>query len=87
MGYLVLLHLELIALSVGCVCMTTESAVAESSNVLPKALLNRRSYAPRLGLARALSRSADSHDQAHQLYQEVITMAPEVTYYYQLLYR
>ncbi|XP_031661082.1 uncharacterized protein LOC109879786 isoform X2 [Oncorhynchus kisutch] len=57
---------------------TEESAVAESSNVLPKALLNRRSHAPRLGLARALSRSADSHDQAHQLYQEVITMAPEV---------
>ncbi|XP_052333533.1 uncharacterized protein LOC118376160 [Oncorhynchus keta] len=57
---------------------TEESAVAESVNVLPKALLNRRSHAPRLGLARALSRSADSHDQAHQLYQEVITMAPEV---------
>ncbi|KAM9412564.1 uncharacterized protein ACWYII_026688 isoform 1-T1 [Salvelinus alpinus] len=57
---------------------TEESAVAESGNVLPKALLNRRSHAPRLGLARALSRSADSHDQARQLYQEVITMAPEV---------
>ncbi|XP_029621454.1 uncharacterized protein LOC115201736 isoform X2 [Salmo trutta] len=57
---------------------TEESAVAESGNVFPKALLNRRSHAPRLGLARALSRSADSHDQARQLYQEVITMAPEV---------
>ncbi|XP_045566242.1 uncharacterized protein isoform X3 [Salmo salar] len=57
---------------------TEESAVAESGNGLPKARLNHRSHAPRLGLARALSRSADSHDQARQLYQEVITMAPEV---------
>ncbi|KAG7228472.1 hypothetical protein INR49_007645 [Caranx melampygus] len=40
--------------------------------------VNRRSHIPRLGLARALSRSADTQDQAQQLYQEVISMAPGV---------
>ncbi|MEQ2169083.1 hypothetical protein GOODEAATRI_021189 [Goodea atripinnis] len=38
--------------------------------------LNCRSHVSRLGLARALSRSADTQDQAKQLYQEVIAMAP-----------
>ncbi|XP_074532235.1 uncharacterized protein LOC141795303 [Halichoeres trimaculatus] len=40
--------------------------------------VNRRSHISRLGLARALSRSSDTHDQAKQHYQEVISMAPEV---------
>ncbi|XP_034537402.1 uncharacterized protein LOC117811311 [Notolabrus celidotus] len=40
--------------------------------------VNRRSHISRLGLARALSRSSDTHDQAKQHYQEVISTAPEV---------
>ncbi|CAG6016504.1 unnamed protein product [Menidia menidia] len=40
--------------------------------------LNRPSHAPRLGLARALSRSADKHPRAQQLYREVISMAPGI---------
>ncbi|KAL7877350.1 hypothetical protein SRHO_G00039930 [Serrasalmus rhombeus] len=42
------------------------------------AIMNMKSHAPRLGLARALSRSSDSHQQACCLYEEVIAMAPEV---------
>ncbi|XP_062319617.1 uncharacterized protein LOC134022259 [Osmerus eperlanus] len=53
-----------------------ESAVAECP--VGPTPVNRRSHAPRLGLARALSRNADTHDQACQFYQEVISMAPEV---------
>ncbi|MEQ2225901.1 hypothetical protein ILYODFUR_022318 [Ilyodon furcidens] len=40
--------------------------------------LNCRSHVSRLGLARAFSRSADTQDQAKQLYQEVIAMAPGI---------
>ncbi|XP_070398689.1 uncharacterized protein [Nothobranchius furzeri] len=40
--------------------------------------LNRRSHVARLGLARVLSRSIDTQNEAEQLYQEVIAMAPEV---------
>ncbi|XP_071336106.1 uncharacterized protein [Trachinotus anak] len=40
--------------------------------------VNRRSHIPRLGLARALSRSADTQDQAKQLYRETISMAQGV---------
>ncbi|KAI1894670.1 hypothetical protein AGOR_G00118150 [Albula goreensis] len=40
--------------------------------------LNRQSHAPRLGLARAFSRSAETQEQACELYQGVIAMAPEV---------
>ncbi|XP_018517057.1 uncharacterized protein LOC108873376 [Lates calcarifer] len=40
--------------------------------------LNRRSHISRLGLARALSRSAGTQDQAKHLYQEVISIAPAV---------
>ncbi|XP_070398692.1 uncharacterized protein [Nothobranchius furzeri] len=39
--------------------------------------LNRRSHVARLGLARVLSRSIDTQNEAEQLYQEVIAMAPE----------
>ncbi|XP_029927023.1 uncharacterized protein LOC115372983 isoform X2 [Myripristis murdjan] len=53
-----------------------EPAVADSVTV--SGPVNRRSHVPRLGLARALSRSAHTQDQAQQLYQEVISMAPEV---------
>ncbi|XP_036980656.1 uncharacterized protein LOC119034059 [Acanthopagrus latus] len=52
-----------------------EPTVAEQNVVGP---VNRRSHTSRLGLARALSRSADTQDQAKQLYQEVISMAPGV---------
>ncbi|KAM7408369.1 hypothetical protein PAMA_002199 [Pampus argenteus] len=40
--------------------------------------VNRRSHISRLGLARVLSRSADTQDQAKLLYQEAISMAPGV---------
>lgn len=42
--------------------------------------LNEKSYLPRLGLARALARSADAQKQARHLYREVIDMAPEVRF-------
>ncbi|XP_050981999.1 uncharacterized protein LOC127175140 [Labeo rohita] len=40
--------------------------------------LNEKSYLPRLGLARALARNADSQKQACHFYREVIDVAPEV---------
>ncbi|KAF3708001.1 hypothetical protein EXN66_Car001174 [Channa argus] len=40
--------------------------------------VNGSSHISRLGLARALSRTLDTQDQAKQLYQEVISMAPGV---------
>lgn len=60
----------------------SEPAVADRISV--SSPVNRRSHISRLGLARALSRSADTQDQAKQLYQEVIAMAPGVRCY--LLY-
>lgn len=54
---------------------TTEPAVTES--VSETSSVNPKSHIPRLGLARALSRSK-KHDQAKTLYQQVISMAPEV---------
>ncbi|KAK7902132.1 hypothetical protein WMY93_018901 [Mugilogobius chulae] len=48
-----------------------EGKCCESSPVNPK------SHIPRLGLARALCHS-EKHEQAKTLYQEVITMSPEV---------
>ncbi|XP_056250860.1 uncharacterized protein LOC130181106 isoform X1 [Seriola aureovittata] len=65
-----------------CCPITVETAeVAEppvGDIVTVPSLVNRRSHIPRLGLARALSRSEDTQDQAKQLYQEVISMAPGV---------
>lgn len=58
--------------------VVSEPTVAEQNVVGP---VNRRSHTSRLGLARALSRSADTQDQAKQLYQEVISMAPGVSCY------
>ncbi|XP_058651185.1 uncharacterized protein LOC131551945 isoform X2 [Onychostoma macrolepis] len=40
--------------------------------------VGKKSFVPRLGLARALARTADSKKQACHFYQEVIDMAPEV---------
>ncbi|XP_078503186.1 uncharacterized protein LOC144761836 isoform X1 [Lissotriton helveticus] len=40
--------------------------------------INRVSYVPRLGLARALSRTPETLTEACRLYEEVIVMAPEV---------
>ncbi|XP_069000352.1 uncharacterized protein [Embiotoca jacksoni] len=60
---------------------TAEVAVSEPSSadtVSESGPVNRRSHVSRLGLARALSRSADTQDQSKQLYQEVISMAPGV---------
>ncbi|XP_044069520.1 uncharacterized protein LOC122884139 [Siniperca chuatsi] len=53
-----------------------EPAVADRESV--SSLVNRKSHMSRLGLARTLSRSADTRDQGKQLYQEVISMAPGV---------
>nr|XP_008292168.1 PREDICTED: uncharacterized protein LOC103366271 [Stegastes partitus] len=55
-----------------------EVVVSEADRVGVSSPVNRRSHVPRLGLARALSRSADTQDQAKQLYREVIAMAPGV---------
>lgn len=49
------------------------------SGTTTPAALNLKSHAPRLGLARALARSPNSHQQACSLYQEVIAMSPQVT--------
>lgn len=65
----------------------SEPAVAD--RVSASSRVNRRSHISRLGLARALSRSADTQARAKQLYQEVINMAPEVSCYcysYQCFY-
>ncbi|XP_049456959.1 uncharacterized protein LOC125903839 [Epinephelus fuscoguttatus] len=51
------------------------AVVGRASTASP---VNRRSHISRLGLARALSRSADTQEQAKQLYQEVICIAPGV---------
>ncbi|XP_026211008.1 uncharacterized protein LOC113158903 isoform X2 [Anabas testudineus] len=53
-----------------------EPAVAD--RVSTSSAVNHMSHISRLGLARALSRSADTQDQAKQLYEEVISMAPGV---------
>ncbi|XP_068184369.1 uncharacterized protein [Antennarius striatus] len=53
-----------------------ESAVGDIATA--SGPMNRRSHISRLGLARALSRSVDTQDQAAQLYQEVMAMAPGV---------
>ena len=45
-----------------------------------KAEINKKTYHPRLGLARSLAKNTetDKRKESHSLYQEVITMAPEV---------
>ncbi|XP_062375921.1 uncharacterized protein LOC134064127 [Sardina pilchardus] len=53
-------------------------APSSNTRVAAPAVANPKSHAPRLGLARALSRSADTQQEACSLYQEVISMAPEV---------
>ena len=40
--------------------------------------LNRSTYHPRLGLARALAKTSDGIEESKKYYEEVITMAPEV---------
>lgn len=57
----------------------SEPAVAD--RVSTSSAVNHMSHISRLGLARALSRSADTQDQAKQLYEEVISMAPGVSCY------
>ncbi|XP_074503231.1 uncharacterized protein LOC141774455 isoform X1 [Sebastes fasciatus] len=56
----------------------TAAVTAVEDRASKSSPVNRRSHISRLGLARALSRSADTQDQAKQLYQEVISMAPGV---------
>ncbi|KAL2083150.1 hypothetical protein ACEWY4_020923 [Coilia grayii] len=55
-----------------------EAPSSSNTKLAAPAITNPRSHAPRLGLARALSRTEDTHQQACSLYQEVISMAPEV---------
>ncbi|XP_075906984.1 uncharacterized protein LOC142904639 isoform X2 [Nelusetta ayraudi] len=58
---------------------TDESQVTDGgSSSSSSGPLNRSSHVPRLGLARALARSADTQDRAKLLYREVIAMAAEV---------
>lgn len=57
--------------------VVSEPAMADRVSV--SSPVNCRSHVSRLGLARALSRSADTQDQTKQLYQEVISMAPGVS--------
>lgn len=57
--------------------VVSEPAVAHRAGT--SSALNRTSHISRLGLARALSRSADTQDQAKKLYEEVISMAPGVS--------
>ncbi|XP_010794055.1 RNA-binding protein PNO1 [Notothenia coriiceps] len=51
---------------------------AVDDTVIVSGPMNRSSHVSRLGLARALTRSADTQDRARQLYHEVIAMAPGV---------
>ncbi|XP_015252382.1 PREDICTED: uncharacterized protein LOC107098982, partial [Cyprinodon variegatus] len=59
-------------------CVTAKDSSVGSRGGASATPLNPKSHVSRLGLARALSRSADTKDQAKQLYQEVITMAPGI---------
>ena len=45
-----------------------------------KAEVNKKSYQPRLGLARTLAKTSDQkkHEESHGFYREVIAMAPQV---------
>lgn len=61
--------------------LTVVSEPAVADRVSTSSPVNRRSHVSRLGLARALSHSADTQDRAKQLYQEVISMAPGVSCY------
>ncbi|XP_063048932.1 uncharacterized protein LOC134442896 isoform X2 [Engraulis encrasicolus] len=54
------------------------SPSSSNSKLAGPSINNMKSHVPRLGLARALSRTEDTHQQACSLYQEVIAMAPEV---------
>ncbi|KAG7462877.1 hypothetical protein MATL_G00189370 [Megalops atlanticus] len=56
---------------------TVERPVLDNESEFPTSI-NCRSHSPRLGLARALSRSTETQEQACKLYQEVIAMASEV---------
>ena len=58
----------------------TDASTTGSIAGTGKAEVNKKSYQPRLGLARALAKTSDPNKQqeAHGLYREVITMAPEV---------
>lgn len=57
--------------------VVSEPTVAHRAST--SSALNRTSHISRLGLARALSRSAHTQDQAKKLYEEVISMAPGVS--------
>ena len=55
---------------------TKTAAVTETG----KAEVNKKSYQPRLGLARTLAKTSDpkKQEESHGFYREVITMAPQV---------
>ncbi|KAG9275063.1 hypothetical protein AMEX_G9539 [Astyanax mexicanus] len=55
-----------------------ESVESKAGPESPAVALNRKGSSARLGLARALSHSPDSHEQACRFYREVIALDPEV---------
>ncbi|XP_049337545.1 uncharacterized protein LOC103030755 [Astyanax mexicanus] len=55
-----------------------ESVESKAGPESPAVALNRKCSSARLGLARALSHSPDSHEQACRFYREVIALDPEV---------
>ena len=59
-----------------------ESAKPAQAPTVPggKAEVNKRTYHPRMGLARALAKKTDGtkYEEAHSLYREVMSMSPEV---------
>ena len=58
------------------------SDVKPSVPVPANAPLNRMTYPARLGLARALSRETEDFEESKMLYNDVITMAPQVRQYH-----
>ncbi|XP_054758090.2 uncharacterized protein LOC129264268 isoform X1 [Lytechinus pictus] len=54
------------------------AAKSETSPVPANAPLNRMSYLPRLGLARALAKETENTKESRMLYDDVITMAPQI---------
>ncbi|XP_029305096.1 uncharacterized protein LOC115019710 [Cottoperca gobio] len=61
-----------------CCPDTVETAEEPTHGGSASSPVNRSSHVSRLGLARALTRCADTLDRAKQLYLEVISMAPGV---------
>ena len=63
-------------------CFVTEKPAAVDPQtptpLPPDTPINKKTYHPRLGLARALSRKAEDLTECSKYYNEVIDLAPEV---------